>query len=111
MSSPNPRGRPFTVRDAAGYLGLPTKTVYRLCALRQIGHYRSDGRLLERRSTGRAKSHVRSGRIWFYQADLDVWLDNQRVSCGQAPPAAEARAPTNPVDLSSASVPTVRRFA
>jgi excisionase family DNA binding protein len=111
MSTPNPRGHPFTVRQAADYLGLPTKALYRLCALHRISHYRSDGQLLERRAAGGLTARVKSGRIWFYQSDLDAWLEGQRVSCCEEATPTRTPAPSISAEPWGVQVPGVRRFA
>lgn len=60
------RGRRLTVRQAAEHLGFSVATVYRLVADKQLPHYRI--------------GPVRNGaRLWFYERELDAWLDAQRV--------------------------------
>jgi hypothetical protein len=111
MSVANPRGRSFTIREAAEYLELPPKALYRLCALRRISHYRSDGHLLERQTVGGSATRVKSGRIWFYQSDLDAWLDGQRVTCGEAPAVRLTPASITPAEPWAFRATGERRFA
>ena len=65
--------------EAAAYLGLPVKTVYRLAEEGRIACVRTDGRVMERQTGDRSERYVKSGRLRFLLADLDAWIDAHRV--------------------------------
>lgn len=91
MSAQSKFGRRFSFRAAAAYLDIPESRLRRLVAEKRIAYVRSDGRILRRRRpAGGFTSYVKSGRVEFYQVDLDAYLEAQRV------PATQARASAAP---------------
>jgi len=79
-------GRRFTVAEAAAYLGLPVKTVYRLVEEGRIACLRTDGRVLERQQgDGKTTRYTKSGRLVFFERDLDAWIEAHRVPARNEP--------------------------
>lgn len=77
----------LTVADAARYLDLPLKTVYRLVETRAIDHLR----------TGAG----RTGRIKFSEAGLERWIAAHRVTAADARHTTPPRAASALTDLVS----------
>lgn len=69
MSITPRRGRMFSTREAAEYLGMPLQRLRRLVAAKKI-------------------AVVRDGRLAFLERDLDAWLERHRT------PARDERGPT-----------------
>jgi excisionase family DNA binding protein len=69
----------MTTEEAARYLEMPLAKVRRLAGLGRLPAYRTDGRVLTRVHRGRRVKYVRSGTLLFRRADLDAWLEAQRI--------------------------------
>lgn len=97
---------PYTVRDAASYLGISVPLVYALAERSELAHLRTSGRVARRIVGGREQRVRVSGRLRFAKADLDAWLAAHRCPAKEdaaARPSIEPR-PELPM-------PAVRRFS
>ena len=72
-------GKRFTVTEAAEFLDFSVGQLYRYAHEGRIACVRTDGRVIQRQQNGQAVRYIKSGRIFFYQTDLEAWVEAHRV--------------------------------
>jgi hypothetical protein len=95
----------MTVSEAAQYLDLPVRQIYRKVATGELDHLRTYDAMTTRVVNGEAKTVRVSGRLRFSQAGLDAWIDAHRS------PVRAAAHPMSPSVARELPMPALRRFA
>lgn len=99
----------YSVREAAAYLGMPAKSLYRIASEGGIDHLRTgcQGKVAKRVIRGKVRTVRAEGQLRFSKAGLDAWIEAHRAR-------VTAKATPRPVAASgprTLPMPEVRRFA
>lgn len=94
----------MTVSEAAEYLGLSVRAIYRKVESGELDHLRTFDSTTTRVVNGETMTVRVSGRLKFSEAGLDAWIAAHRSPARQAAPAA---APAPP----AIAMPATRRFS